>query len=377
MKNDALIIGITGNIATGKSVIRRMLENSGSLGIDADVLAHRMIYPDGPAFHEVTNVFGEHILDQEGAISRRNLGQIVFSDPGSLETLEKLVHPWVSSSIQWRVQQSRYPLIVIEAIKLFEAGLDKLCDTVWVSHASFDHQLDRLIQTRNMTEAEARPRIEPQPPQKEKLSQANIVINTEGSFFETWQQIQQALNDTIQVASAPAPQNINNFTDWTLHSARGISSEQLETFWHDHAAEDPSNLFEHLGSHMIVPLYKVNQLTAIIIWENWNFTGAFKHIIPQMALRTTPNIPLMAFEMDARMRQCEVLLLSNDQVRISDYQPENSGFRTNKGEQLGYPAWQQAANRIKTDQDSQLWVKKLMDPFEMKHINTVESNEDL
>ncbi len=86
MKNDALIIGITGNIATGKSVIRRMLENSGSLGVDADVLAHRMIYPQGPAFQSVGKAFGEAILDEEGAISRTKLGQIVFTNPEIIST---------------------------------------------------------------------------------------------------------------------------------------------------------------------------------------------------------------------------------------------------------------------------------------------------
>ncbi len=288
-----------------------------------------------------------------------------------------MIHPHVTESIKKRIQQSQYPVVVIEAIKLFESGLDDLCDVIWVSHASNDHQLRRLIQSRNMPEAEARLRIEAQPPQSEKLNRANVVINTEGSFSSSWQQVQQALNDTIQVALAPAPRNINNFTDWTINSPRAFSPEQLEAFLQNFAGEEPSRLFEHLGTRMVLPLCKENQLSALINWENWNFTGTFKEIIPASVIEATPMIPMMAFEMDARKRQCEVLLLPNVQAQIFGFDPSTTGFETCKEAQIEYPAWQQAADKIKSDPGPHVWFKKLTNQFERKHVNTVKSNEDL
>ena len=377
MINDALIIGITGNIATGKSVVRRMLENSGCLGIDADVLAHRMIYPQGPAFQSVVNGFGGEILTENGEISRTKLGEIVFNDAGSLARLENLVHPHVTESIIRRVEQSKLRIVVIEAIKLLEAGLDLICDVIWISHASDDHQLNRLMQTRSMTEAEARLRIEAQPPQSEKLNRANVVITTEGHFSTTWQQVQEALNDTIQVVETAVPQNINNFTDWTIHSPRAFSSTELEGFWKNNSTESPLSLFEHLGSHLVLPLCQENRLTTMINWENWNFTGRFIDIVPASANGSTPMIPLKAFEMDARNRQCEVLLLTYDQAQVFESPPFLSGFLAQEPNHLDYPAWQQAAGSIQTDMGSKLWVKKLMDPLELKKFNPVKLNEEL
>jgi len=177
MKNVEKIIGVTGNIATGKSVLRQMLVNSRALGIDADELAHRMIYPQGPAFKTVVNTFGESILSEDGSISHNKLGQIVFNDPDALLELEKLVHPYVIETINERANQSHCPLVVIEAIKLLEAGLGDICDEVWVSHASYELQLERLLRIRNMTQREAKRRIESQPPQTEKVARADVVIN--------------------------------------------------------------------------------------------------------------------------------------------------------------------------------------------------------
>jgi len=263
MNNDAKIIGVTGNIATGKSVLRRMLVNSGALGIDADELAHRMIYPRGPAFQAVVETFGDNILSKDGSISHRKLGKIVFNDPESLLTLEKLVHPFV-----------------IEAIH---------------SHASADLQLERLIHIRNMTCREAKLRVATQPHQDEKIAQADVVINTEGSFFSIWRQVQQALNDTIYLNNTSEPQNLNNSSKWTYQSPRELSRVQLESFWQTYTEMNSTKLYENLSSHVFFPLFFEGQLTAIIIWENWNFTATLKNIIPVSLLETSPTIIFDAF----------------------------------------------------------------------------------
>ncbi|MEA3326078.1 MAG: dephospho-CoA kinase [Chloroflexota bacterium] len=367
MKNDAKIIGVTGNIATGKSVLRRMLVNSGALGIDADELAHRMIYTQGLAFKVVVKTFGEKILSEDGSISHGKLGQIVFNDPEALIKLEKLVHPFVIEAIHTRVDQSCCSLVVIEAIKLLEAGLGDICDAIWVSHASSDLQLERLMHIRNMTCHEAKLRISSQPLQDEKITRADVVINTEGSFYSTWQHVQRALNDTIHLDTNAEPQNLNSFTEWTFQSARETPQVQLEAFWHTHTEKDSSNLYEHLGSHMLLPLYFEGQLTAIVIWENWNFTATLKSIIPASLFGSSSTVIFEAFQEDARVKQSEILLLSEELAHKFGLQTSTAGFENYHIDQLVYPAWHQAANKITTDRDIHLWVKKLSDPLENRN----------
>ena len=377
MKNVEKIIGVTGNIATGKSVLRQMLVNSRALGIDADELAHRMIYPQGPAFKTVVKTFGECILSEDGSISHNKLGQIVFNDPEALLKLEKLVHPYVIETINERANQSHCPLVVIEAIKLLEAGLGDICDEVWVSHASYELQLERLLRIRNMTQREAKRRIESQPPQTEKVARADVVINTEGSFFSSWQQVQQALNDTIQVDTTVKLQNLTNFSEWTIQSARDLPQGQLETFWHTYAEKDSSRLYEHLGSSRLLPLCHKGQLTAIINWENWNFTATLKNIIPPSVFDTSPMVMFEAFQKDAELRQSEILFLSDDLAHKFGLQPSIADFENCPKDQLVYPAWQQAADKITTDRETHLWIKKLNDPLESRSTTSVNYNKNL
>ncbi len=109
-----LLIGLTGNIATGKSVVRRMLVNHGALGLDADLIAHRTQYPGGKAYQAIINTFGSDILSPEKEISRAKLGEIVFADPDRLIVLEALVHPAVTADIEERIEQATLPIVVIE-----------------------------------------------------------------------------------------------------------------------------------------------------------------------------------------------------------------------------------------------------------------------
>ena len=89
------VIGLTGNIATGKSVVRKMLEHLGAFGLDADALSHQAIGRGGPAYAAVVKHFGEWLLTDKGEINRNRLGRIVFTDPEALDQLEAIIHPVV------------------------------------------------------------------------------------------------------------------------------------------------------------------------------------------------------------------------------------------------------------------------------------------
>ena len=193
-------IGLTGNIATGKTTVGLMLEKLGAELIDADKVAHAVMAPEGKAYAPVVAAFGDGILEHDGAIDRRELGRRVFSDPVALQRLEALVHPPVIDAIEQRIASSRARVVVVEAIKLLESGMAGSYDAIWVTACSEARQLERLANTRGMRPDAALNRIRAQSPQAEKLAQADVVIDTEGTLMETelqvisaWEAIQARL----------------------------------------------------------------------------------------------------------------------------------------------------------------------------------------
>ena len=130
------VIGLTGNIATGKSVVCKMLEHLGAYSIDADALSHRAIAKGAPGYQTVLDTFGKWILGSDGEIDRGKLGRLVFNDPEALQQLELIVHPLVEKAVDVMIKRAGQPVIVLEAIKLLEGNLASGCDAIWVSYAS-------------------------------------------------------------------------------------------------------------------------------------------------------------------------------------------------------------------------------------------------
>ncbi|MBM4464469.1 MAG: dephospho-CoA kinase [Chloroflexi bacterium] len=185
------VIGLTGNIATGKSVVLEMLRRLGAKAINADALAHEVMGRGTPVWQAVVGEFGEDILGPDGSIDRRKLGDIVFADEAALRRLEAIVHPAVIARTQELIENGQQPVIVIEAIKLIEAGMHRACDALWVVTCRQEQQLARLMAQRGLSEEEARQRIEAQPPQEAKLALADVVIDNSGSLDETWRQVKR------------------------------------------------------------------------------------------------------------------------------------------------------------------------------------------
>jgi dephospho-CoA kinase len=359
------IIGITGNIATGKSVILRMLANTGALAIDADLLAHRMLYPGGPAYQPVIDAFGLDILTDDQMISNQKLGQIVFHDPKRLRQLEALVHPPVINAIHKRVQAAKTPIVAIEAIKLLESGLADYCDQVWVSHASYDHQVQRLLNSRGLTEEQARTRIKLQPPQASKLSRADVIISTEGSFKDTWERTQKALNDTIQVSNKDAPAHINNSPDNIAKTVNSFSVAQLESSWQVLSNTSVTTLYVNLGSKKVILIVKEETILAFVIWDNWNFTATLEKVYPPGYFQDAPELAFDAYEKHARIAQSEILLVSEtvrENINPAHFPLE---FTQHLPDSLFYPAWKTAANKAASNNKSHIWMKVLTEPYEI------------
>lgn len=183
------VIGLTGNIATGKSVVRRMLEHLGAYTIDADALSHRAISKGAPGYQPVLNVFGKWLLDKNGEIDRLKLGRLAFSDNEALTQLEDIIHPLVGQATRMLIERASQPVIVVEVIKLLESDLRNFCDSVWVTDAPREVQVERLIRKRSMSRADALQRVQGQSAQSEKVAAANVIIHNTGSYEDLWKQV--------------------------------------------------------------------------------------------------------------------------------------------------------------------------------------------
>ncbi len=348
-----IIIGLTGNIATGKSVIRQMLVNLGGMGIDADVVAHRMLYPDGPAYQPVIDAFGKKILNTDQTISRPKLGQIVFSDSDALKILENLVHPAVNHAIEDLINRACQKMVIIEAIKLLESGLAKTCDQIWVSHAAENVQMERLITTRKMTPTEAKRRIHIQPPQQEKRLQADVVINTENTFQQTWQQMIQALDDTIH-------------TDWIYQpsgeNTRSARLAQLEDLFNHH--NQTHDLYEQMGQQMILVRHNQTDILDATLWKNWNFTGTLDTTIPDQHFFQNPVHILQALINQAQKQQVEIFLAKASAHHRQAFR--QAKFTKMNLSEITHPAWRQAAQTLGSENKRGIWAKIISAPFETR-----------
>jgi dephospho-CoA kinase len=196
-----LIVGLTGNIATGKSTVLRYLRGKGAYVIDADKLTHQAMQPQGPAYAAIATAFGEAVIKPDGAIDRAALGHIVFGDPDKLRQLEEIVHPAVFVLAQEELANTDAGLVVVEAIKLLESRrLLTLCKEVWVVTAAPEVQLRRLMNDRGMAEAEARQRMAAQSPQEEKVRHATRVIVNNGTPEELYRQLDALWNELAEAA---------------------------------------------------------------------------------------------------------------------------------------------------------------------------------
>jgi len=175
------VIGLTGNIACGKSLVLTTLRELGAETIDADIVAHQVMRHGEEAWRQIVARFGESVVGSDGEIDRRKLGAIVFADPTALDALDRIVHPATVAAIRDQIQRSSSAVAVIDAIKLFEAGLSQDCDEVWVVDCTREQQIDRLMRRNNLSRDEAVKRIEAQPPQSEKVDRADHIIDNSQS----------------------------------------------------------------------------------------------------------------------------------------------------------------------------------------------------
>lgn len=188
------ILGLTGNIASGKTTIGLMLlELGATVYVDADLVVHELYLPGQPLAAKLGEAFGPSILDAEGGVDRRILSQLVFGDTAKLRLLESIVHPEVRTALLDRLRALPPNGIgVLDAIKLVESGYAQFCDGLWLVISPPQIQLRRLMETRGLSEAEARLRLEAQPPLDAKREAATEIIDNSGSLDDLRRQVTAA-----------------------------------------------------------------------------------------------------------------------------------------------------------------------------------------
>ncbi|QOR65773.1 dephospho-CoA kinase [Cytobacillus suaedae] len=188
----ALIIGLTGGIASGKSTVSKMLEELGLAIVDADKIAHQVVEIGKPAYKEIVKVFGERVLHPDLTINRPELGAIIFNDKQKREMLNNIVHPEVRREM---LQQADHYIkngataVILDIPLLFESKLTHMVQKTILVYVDEDVQLKRLISRNGFTEAEARARISSQMPLVEKKPLADVILDNNGTIEHTRQQL--------------------------------------------------------------------------------------------------------------------------------------------------------------------------------------------
>lgn len=183
------VIGVTGGIATGKSAVLSILSGLGAAVIDADQVYHRLIEPGQALNDTLVAQFGPEIRLRDGAIDRAALGRIVFADLDALARLDAVAHPAVIADIERQIEASPAAVVAIDAVKLLESGMDRLCDRVWLVAVERDIQIGRLMKRNHLDRDEAVRRIDAQRLSDEDRARVDVLIDNSGVLGATRAQV--------------------------------------------------------------------------------------------------------------------------------------------------------------------------------------------
>jgi dephospho-CoA kinase len=351
--NGKYVIGLTGNIATGKSVVRKMLEHLGAYGIDADALAHRAIARGAPGYQPIVSYFGQWILDGNEQIDRARLGRLVFAAPDALEKLESIVHPLVRQAIDVMVQRASQRVIVIEAIKLLEGGLHQACDSIWVTNATRDTQLKRLIEKRNMPLEEADLRIGAQAEQAAKLAGANVIIQNDQSFEITWRQVSEAWK-TLFPAEDTGPVEVAATGALTAQRARPRQAGEIAAFITrmSNGAQKltSADVMESFGEKAFMLLLDGARLVGLVGWQVENLVTCTSDFFIEPSLPFEDAVVALVAEVEKASMELQSeasLLFLPKEIAAHEKVWRGLGYESRTLEGLGVRAWQEAARDSK------------------------------
>jgi dephospho-CoA kinase len=194
----AYTVGLTGNIACGKSTVGRMLIELGADYVDTDAVVHDLLANDTPQAREIVRLFGPGVAAPNGGIIRSALGSIVFADSSKLRALEGILYPRVEEIVQDRIHNTRASVIVIDGVRIFESGLADRLNELWVVICSEEVQRARLANERGMAPQEIAARLRSQPALEKKLARADLVIDNSGELDETRRRVEAGYRSAVE-----------------------------------------------------------------------------------------------------------------------------------------------------------------------------------
>ncbi len=361
------VIGLTGNIGTGKTVVRRMLEHLGAYTIDADALSHRAIAKGAPGYQPVVNYFGKWILDPQGEIIRSKLGDLVFRDAEALASLEQIVHPLVRRAVNVLIERASQPVIVIEAIKLLEGDLRNGCDSIWVTYAPQQVQIERLTRKRKISQEDALQRITTQASQSIKIAEANVVIHNIGSYDNLWQQVVNAWKTSVPVSEPTLKPVIPEVKTHEFNVTRGKPRDSLSiaglinrlSGGSQHLTGD--DIMAQFGDKAYMLLEKNSNLVGIAGWQVENLIVRTTDLHLEFGMDMEKPLELLIREIENV--SADLLCEASFVFPTSDLAAYESiwtslGYKPRTPETLGVQAWTDAAKESMPP-ESVLYFKQL------------------
>ena len=345
------VIGLTGNIATGKSLVRRMLEHLGAYGIDADALGHRAMARGAPGYHPVVETFGRWILNSDEQIDRRRLAKVVFSDVDALARLEAIIHPLVFQAVDLLAMRTNRSVIALEAIKLIESGLHSKCDTIWVTHAPQEIQLARLMHRRHMGEVQANQRITAQSPPELRIETADVVIQNHGSFEDTWQNVLSAWQQLFPTFDAEAILTASRTEGgFTVQRARPRQAEEIAAFIsrlsNGSQMMSREDVLDGFGEKAYMLLRSERDLVGVLGWQVENLVARVDDVYIEQTIsyQEAMQAVLCEIEQASIELQCEIILLFvPPNIARESHLWTDLGYELRTVSSLGIRAWQEAA----------------------------------
>jgi len=346
------IIGLTGNIGTGKTVVRRMLEHLGAYTIDADGLSHRAMAKGAPGYDPAVTTFGKWILDSHGEVDRKKLAALVFQDADAMARLEAIIHPLVREAVDMLIRRATRPVVVVEAIKLLEGDLRKRCDSIWVTYAPPAAQIERLMANRNMGREEAQQRVTAQGPQSDKIAAANVIIRNVGSYDDVWRQVEDAWNRNVPAGTPLEISPPAESTGGALGIKRGKPQDAaaIATFLNRLSGNGSSltadDVMAQFGEKAYMLLQLKKRLVGIAGWqvENLVVRTTDLYLEPGIELEKAVGMLMHEIEVVSSDLQCEASLVFPKTPLASDAGIWGRlGYEMCAPEDLAVQAWTDAA----------------------------------
>lgn len=376
-----VVIGLTGNIATGKSLVLRMLQELGASVIDADKLTHQLMVPDNPLYQAIVEEFGKFVLDENGQLNRSRLGRLVFGDPTALARLEEIIHPAVRQEILKQIAEATTPAVVVEAIKLFESGLAEHCHSNWVVTAPMEVQYKRLIERRKMNPAQAQQRIKAQPPQEEKIARADVVVDNSGDLGKTWAFVKKQYTALMQAkTSATQPAATEQATPVAKVSGPGVKELKIEDVTIRRAKRqdlqamsqliarttnglinpDLNQMMEALFSRAYIVAMVGEYMVGVAGWQTENLIAGLQdfYVLRDDMWSTVGKKMLDKVHEEVNSLSCEVAMvfvLNQAGPRPVQFF-ESQGYEKSESKDLGY-MWKDAAMEWQPENSSLLYKK--------------------